>query len=169
MKLRNRIRRSVIGLLAVCITVWSGTLLAEDEVTITAVTATYDHDSATTVFEGDVDLVSEDVKLAADRVEILTLEDGVNKITATGNPLEFLVMESDEEPASGSAKRAVVHYSTDQIDLSGDVTFMQGDVVINTQAVTYNWTTRELQTSQLDDGSKTSSDDRTTITIQVQN
>ncbi len=148
---------------------WSVKLIADDEVTITAVSATYDHDSATTVFEGEVDLSSEDVNLIAERVEILTLEDGSNKITATGNPIEFSIRESDEEPARGIANQAIVHYSTDEIYLRGDVTFEQGDVVINTQTAAYNWTTKELQTSESEDESVAQSDNRTTIRIQIQN
>ncbi len=169
MKPSNRFRKSVIGILAISAAVWCITLTADDEVTITAVSATYDHDSAITVFQGEVDLSSEDVKLLAERVEILTQEDGSNKITATGNPIKFSIRESDEEPASGVANQAIVHYSTDQIYLRGDVTFEQGDIVINTQTAAYNWTTKELQTSESDDEGVTPSDNRTTIRIQVQN
>lgn len=167
MKPKNRYRKSVIGIFAICAAIWSVTSVANEEVTITAVTATYDHDSATTVFEGKVDLSTADVKLAADRVEILTLEDGNNRITARGSPIEFLVRELDEEPASGIANNAIVHYSSDRIDLSGDVTFIQGDVIIKTQTVTYNWTTRELQIYRSDDESTAPSDNRTTVKIQV--
>ena len=148
---------------------WSFMLVANDEVTITAVTATYDHDIATTIFEGDVRLTSEDVKLDAERVEIVTLEDGSNEVTATGSPIIFSVQESGEESASGLANKAIVHYSTDQIYLSGDVTFEQGEIVVETQIASYNWTTRELQTSESEDENVASSDNRTTVRIQLQN
>ncbi|MDE0310426.1 MAG: lipopolysaccharide transport periplasmic protein LptA [Acidiferrobacterales bacterium] len=170
MYLNSNFGRTAAGILVCCITTWPAALLADDEVKITAVTATYDHDRETTVFKGDVELVSEAVMLTADQVEIKTLEDGNNNITATGNPLEFMVNEADQESASGVADQAVVQYSDDQINLVGNVTFEQGDVVINTHAVVYNWSTGEFQTSQPEDEAKTSPDEgRTTVIIQLQN
>ena len=169
MKPGNRFRKSAIGIFAVCATMWSFMLVADDEVTITAVTATYDHDIATTIFEGDVRLTSEDVNLDAERVEIVTLEDGSNKVTASGDPIKFSVQESGEESASGLANTAIVYYSSDQIHLSGDVTFEQGDIVVETQTASYNWSTRELQTSESEDENVAPSDNRTTVTIQLQN
>lgn len=162
--------RASISVLAAAMIMCPVVLVADGELTIEAVKATYDQDTSTTIFEGQVDLSSEDVRLTADRVELMMLEDGNGIVTATGTPIEFQVAESSRENyASGIADSAKVDYSTEVIYLIGNVTFEQGELVINTQQASYNWSTRHLETSQIADGDIDPSDNRTTIKIQLQN
>ena len=148
---------------------WSFSIFAdEDELTIQAVTATYDHENSITVFEGDVDLSSNDVKLSAERIELLMLKDGNGKVTASGSPIRFHIESSDkEDEASGSAQTAIVDYSTETLHLKGDVVFEQGEVVVRTPEASYNWEEKELTTAQLTNQSAGSSGERTTITVQI--
>ena len=155
--------------IAICASMWSFSVFAEeDELTIQAVTATYDHENSVTVFEGDVDLSSRDINLSAERIELLMLEDGNGKVTATGSPINFQIDSSDEEDeARGSAQTAIVDYSTETLHLKGDVVFEQGEVVVKTPEASYNWKNKELTTAQLTSESADSSQERTTITVQI--
>ena len=164
------IRKAAISMLAIGLTVWPIALIADSELTIEAVKATYDQDTSTTIFEGNVNLLSEDVFLSADRVELVMHDDGNGIVTATGSQVEFRVgKKSEDEQASGFADSAIVDYSNDLLQLIGNVTFEQGEAIVKTQHAQYNWTTKNLQTSQIANENIDPSDNRTTIKIQLQN
>ena len=168
--MEGKIRKTAISLLAVVLMAWSLVLAADSELTIEAVRATYDKETSTTIFEGNVGLYSEDIQLSADRIELVMHDDGTGIVTATGAQIKFRVGKSDgEDQASGSADSAIVDYSDDVLQLIGNVTFAQGEAVVKTQKAWYNWTTKNLQTSQIANDNIDPSDNRTTIKIQIQN
>ena len=166
--MERRIRKFAINLLAISLTAWPIALIADSELTIEAVKATYDQDTSTTIFEGNVDLSSEDVHLSADRIELVMHEDGNGIVTATGSQIEFRVGKtSEEDQASGYADSAIIDYSDDVLQLIGNVTFEQGEAIVKTQRAWYNWTTKNLQTSQIADENIDPSENRTTVKIQL--
>ena len=161
---------SVLISLFLCLAVWTTSTYANEELIIDAAQATYNHETSTTIFEGDVVFSGGDVSLTANRVELVMVKKGKGRATATGEPIIFNVGDPDaEDYATGSSKTVIVDYTQDTLHMIDDVIFKQSDAVVRTEEAVYNWVTKDLKTITPEGDSTDSSKSRTTITIQLDN
>ena len=155
-----------IILAAVCATVWVSAWAQENGFQISAESVTYNQESSTGVFSGNVVITRQDLKLNADWAEYSTSENGTGKAVARGSPLTVSIgtPEDSESYITGSAKNATIDYELDQIELKGDVQIMQNNALLTAHLAVYNIESGEIRTFS-DQGAGTTGS-RTTITIE---
>ncbi len=154
---------------AVCVTVWASAWAQETRFQISANSVTYNQESSTGVFSGNVVITRGDVKLNADWAEYSISENGTGRAVARGSPLTVSIgtPEDGESYVTGTAKNATIDYELDQIELKGDVQIKQKDALLAAHLAVYDIESGEIRTFTDQDAGTT--DSRTTITIESVN
>jgi lipopolysaccharide transport protein LptA len=154
---------------AVCATVWASAWAQENRFQISANSVTYNQESSTGVFSGNVVITRGDVKLNAAWAEYSISENGTGRAVARGSPLTVSIgmPEDGESYLTGTAKNATIDYELDQIELKGDVQIKQNNTLLTAHSAVYDIESGEIRTFADQDAGTT--DSRTTIIIESVN
>ena len=133
----------LLGMIVICMTVW-----AEDlGYSIQADTISYDSNSSSTIFEGNVVIERQDFTLYANRVVYTESDDTGRVIMADGDPLKINIKENDERPAiEATALKAVVEVDEEDVRLAGGVYMSDGKREIRATRAIYSLKTGTLST-----------------------
>ncbi len=120
---------------------------------IQADTISYNSNSSSTIFEGNVVMERQDFTLYANRVIYTEGDDTGRVIMADGDPLKINIKENDERPAiEATALKAVVEVDDEDVRLSGGVYMSDGKRKIRATQAIYSLKTGTLST--VSDGSE---------------
>ncbi len=154
---------------AVCATVWASAWAQQNRFQISAESVTYNQESSTGVFSGNVVITRGDVKLNAAWAEYSISENGTGRAVARGSPLTVSIgtPEDGDSYVTGTAKHATIDYELDQIELKGDVRIKQKNALLTAHLAVYDIESGDIRTFTDQDAGTT--DSRTTITIESVN
>lgn len=108
----------------------------EEEIEVTSQTLSVDQETGFAIFEGDVVVIQGELRMSAERVEVLFIDETneISRLIATGG---VLLANAEDE---AEADRADYDITTSLLTLTGDVLVNQGETVVSAESMVVNVT-----------------------------
>lgn len=108
----------------------------EEEIEVTSQTLSVDQETGFAIFEGDVVVIQGELRMSAERVEVLFIDETneISRLIATGG---VLLANAEDE---AEADRADYDITTQMLTMTGDVLVNQGETVIAADSMVVNVT-----------------------------
>ena len=112
---------------------------AKQPIFIDANTATFDKKQGKGVYEGDVKVVQGTIRLNADRLDVILMNNKISKLMATGQPVQFKQSLGDgKEDFNGESLRAEYNVGTKILVLIGKARLWQGENTYASDRIEYD-------------------------------
>ncbi len=144
------------------------TAQVQQAIQVDANIATYNAQTKTRVFEGDVVIARDNLKIGAERVEIKNdpESEGDLLLTITGNPATLRDKSKvDGELISGQANSMNLSSSSDIVLMEGDVIISNASATLRSGSATFDRGTGEFVAGRPEKGQSEAKFVRTTVTI----
>lgn len=108
----------------------------EEEIEVTSQTLSVDQETGFAIFEGDVVVIQGELRMSAERVEVLFIDETneISRLIATGG---VLLANAEDE---AEADRADYDITTQMLTMTGDVLVNEGETVIAADSMVVNVT-----------------------------
>lgn len=108
----------------------------EEEIEVTSQTLSVDQETGFAIFEGDVVVIQGELRMSAERVEVLFIDETneISRLIATGG---VLLANAEDE---AEADRADYDITTQMLTMTGDVLVNQGETLISADSMVVNVT-----------------------------
>ena len=131
---------------------------------------TFNNETGVSVFEGNVVLQRDGLKITAERVEYFREEPEHRYAIAFGSPVRFVHQSSETDAVTeGSADKALYRFDEGELQLSGDVAIDDGQTALRANEVAYDTDTGQMRAISGDTQGTESGRVRSTIVIDDDN
>ena len=101
--------------------------------------ASFDQRSGESVYRGNVVLTQGSMRVSADLAKVTLTAGKLQKMEASGAPIQFSYQPSaDRPPIQGQGKQVVFNATDNTVIVSGDAKFTQGQDVFRGEKITYD-------------------------------
>lgn len=128
---------------------------ADQPIRIRARSVEVNEKTGVAVYRGAVSLVQGTLRVDADRIEVVTHDDQLKSIRASGNPVKLQTRTEHGETINAQAIRLNYAAPARQLDLYEQAVVHRGDDVLQGAVIRYNLHTLELIAEGGDDGQVT--------------